>query len=490
MADVVIAGGGPAGWSLASACARQGLRVTLVAPTHGWPATYGMWLDETDVLPPGSHWVSTPVHGGGRLLPREYAVLDNESVLAAFAHPGIEVVKARVLTMTATRVHLTNGEELTAPLVFDATGVRRGGVEQTAYGVVVPADLLPQGEAVFMDWRQPPGFGEPATFLYAIPLPDGRVLLEETCLARHGGLAFAELRDRLHARLGPLTGPTERVRFPVDVEPPPLLAPSLRELRSRLWATFSLTKLPPHTDNDPHLPTHRGGASRNRLWARLGPAERSTPPHQPRAMSSSAEQSSPQHHPQTTTSPAEQPSPQHHPQTTTSPAEQPSPQHHPQTTTSPAEQSPPQHQPRAATGPAERASGSVGVRPSLLDRGPIPFGAVAGFVHPATGFSLAETFRLAPVVASAVRLGPRAVRRVLWPVSARLVFRLRRRGLATLLSLTAAEHEEFFDLFFTLPDHHQRAYLSGRGDLRGTVAAMAAMFRAAPTHLRRKMVKP
>jgi lycopene beta-cyclase len=70
------------------------------------------------------------------------------------------------------------------------------------------------------------------------------------------------------------------------------------------------------------------------------------------------------------------------------------------------------------------------------------------------------------------------------------VYRLRRRGLATLLSLTAAEHEEFFDLFFALPDHHQRAYLSGRADLAGTATAMAAMFRAAPTHLRRKMINP
>jgi lycopene beta-cyclase len=195
-----------------------------------------------------------------------------------------------------------------------------------------------------MDWRQPPGFGEPATFLYAVPLPDGRVLLEETCLARRPGLGFGELKERLHARLGPLDGPVERVRFPVDVPP-------------------------------------RG-------------------------------------------------------------------------------------------------------------HGAIPFGAAAGFVHPATGFSLADTFRLAPVVASHVRVGPRAVRRVLWPAQSKLVYRLRRRGLSTLLSLTAAEHEEFFDLFFALPERHQHAYLSGRADLVGTVAAMTAMFRAAPTHLRRKMIKP
>lgn len=353
MTDVVVAGGGPAGWALASACARVGLTVTLVSPTRGWPATYGMWLDETDVLPPGSQWVSARARGGGRWLPCPYAVLDNDTVLAAFAHPGIEVVKARVQAMTATEARLADGEVLRAGIVFDATGVlgRVGRIEQTAYGVVVSAEeaagVVGPGEAVFMDWRQPTGFSDPATFLYAVPLPDGRVLLEETSLARRPGLGFSELRARLGARLGEVHGPVERVRFPVDIPPP-----------------------------------------------------------------------------------------------------------------------------------ARRA------------RGAVPFGASAGLVHPASGFSLADTFRLAPVVASAVRGGPRAVRRVLWPARARLVYRLRRRGLATLLSLTADEHKEFFDLFFALPHHHQRAYLSGRADVNGTAAAMAAMFRSAPARLRRKMIKP
>jgi lycopene beta-cyclase len=344
--DVVVAGGGPAGRALASACARVGLTVALVSPTRGWPATYGMWLDETHLLPPGSRWVSARARGGDRWLPRDYAVLDNDSVLAAFAHPGVEVVKARVEAMTATEARLTDGQVLRAGIVFDATGVlgAAGRIEQTAYGVVVPAaqasTVVGPGEAVFMDWRG-------TTFLYAVPLPDGRVLLEETSLARRPGLGFGELRARLTARLGELHGPVERVRFPVDIPPP-----------------------------------------------------------------------------------------------------------------------------------------------SRRARGAVPFGASAGLVHPATGFSLADTFRLAPAVASAVRGGSRAVRRVLWPASARLVYRLRRRGLATLLSLTADEHKEFFDLFFALSHHHQRAYLSGRADIGGTAAAMAAMFRAAPAHLRRKMIKP
>src|SRR5262245_51130666 len=186
-----------------------------------------MWLDETAVLPPGARWVCARPRG----MSRAYAVLDNESVLAALAHPGIDVVPGRVRGAIPGGVRLAGGEELRAGLVFDATGARaaltggprrrlaethpvdatgasrgrrvdrRARIEQTAYGVVVPAGdaaaVVGDGAAVFMDWRQPPGFDEPATFLYAVPLPGGRVLLEETSLARRPGLGFAELRSRL-----------------------------------------------------------------------------------------------------------------------------------------------------------------------------------------------------------------------------------------------------------------------------------------------------
>ena len=60
------------------------------------------------------------------------------------------------------------------------------------------------------------------TFLYAVPLGGGRVLLEETSLARRPGLPMPALRDRLLARLaryGVTPSPdaeVERVHFPVD----------------------------------------------------------------------------------------------------------------------------------------------------------------------------------------------------------------------------------------------------------------------------------
>ena len=73
-----------------------------------------------------------------------------------------------------------------------------------------------------MDWRPDHGESGWPTFLYAVPLGGGAVLLEETSLARRPGLPQPVLRRRLHARLArhgiaaPTDAPVERVRFPVD----------------------------------------------------------------------------------------------------------------------------------------------------------------------------------------------------------------------------------------------------------------------------------
>ena len=220
MTDVLVAGAGPAGRAVARECALRGLRTVLVAPrpAASWPATYGLWLDEAALLPQGAGYVvvrARVVTGAPRWLDRPYAVLDNDSVRDALTHPDVEIRAGRLADVL----------DLDAQVVVDATGAHaRGGAEQTAYGLRVPAAVAAPvtgpGEAVFMDWRAPvPG---PATFLYAVPLPDGRVLLEETSLARRPGLPFATLRERLLARLAglgvdPGDAEVERVRIPLGV---------------------------------------------------------------------------------------------------------------------------------------------------------------------------------------------------------------------------------------------------------------------------------
>ena len=47
---------------------------------------------------------------------------------------------------------------------------------------------------------------------------------------------------------------------------------------------------------------------------------------------------------------------------------------------------------------------------------------------------------------------------------------------------------KFFDVFFALPQRHRWAYLTGREDVQGSAAAMAALFAASPWWLRRRLV--
>jgi lycopene beta-cyclase len=128
----------------------------------------------------------------------------------------------------------------------------------------------------------------------------------------------------------------------------------------------------------------------------------------------------------------------------------------------------------------------------------IGFGAAAPLMHPATGFSVATALRLAPQVAEAIaahlpgdaRGALAAARAVLWPPAARAVHTLRRRGLEALLRMPPDEVPAFFEVFFALPERHRWAYLTGRDDLAGTVAAMNALFGQAGWGLRGRLVGP
>ncbi len=369
--DVLVVGGGPAGRAVAAACGRVGLRTTLVdrSPERPWRATYAAWADELPSGLPGTAIAtSTPARAFGRTghdLGWYYTVLDVDGLRAhldaELAAAEVTVSSGRVTAMTArdagSAVELADGSALTARLVIDAGGRwqplaagRAGGTaaEQTAVGVVVNQDLarplLEPGTSLIMDWRADHGEDGWPTFLYAVPLGDDRVLLEETSLARRPGLGLPELRGRLHKRLAahgitvPENAVEERVHFPLD-----------------------------------------------------------TPRH-------------------------------------------------------------PDH-------------------PAL------GFGAAAPLMHPATGYSVATSLRLAPRVAAAVAGSPGspldAARSALWPRSARLVHAFRRKGLEALLRMPAEQVPEFFERFFAISPRHRWAYLIGREDLPGTAVAMAALFREA-----------
>ncbi|HEY6421711.1 MAG TPA: lycopene cyclase family protein [Pseudonocardiaceae bacterium] len=382
MIDVLVAGGGPAGWAVAAACARLGLDTELVdpAPDRPWRATYGSWRGEL----PDQFDAAVAATGSGQAIGTtghrlgwEYVVLDNGALRDRLGAAPVRVVKGRVRDARPDPNGVTadlDGSQRRASLLLDATGAarsvlganrRRPTAEQTAVGVLVDADaardLVTPGTALFMDWR--PHHGEPGwpTFLYAVPVTPDRVLLEETSLARRPGLALAVLRRRLHARLAHHriavpTGSEERVRIPVD------------------------RPLPAVSD-----------------W-----------------------------------------------------------------------------------------------------RGPVvPFGAASPLVHPATGYSVATSLRLAPRVAAAVREGLQrggsaaagaAAWRTVWSPAALAVHTLRRRSLESLLRFPPELVPDFFDVFFSLAERHRWAYLTGREDVQGSAAAMGALFAASPWWLRRRLV--
>ncbi|MGH3788820.1 MAG: lycopene cyclase family protein [Pseudonocardiaceae bacterium] len=242
MIDVLVAGGGPAGWAVAAACARLGLATQLVdpAPDRPWRATYGSWRDE---LTAEAHSAVAATGRGeaigttGHQLGWEYVVLDNAALRDGFAAAPVRVVESRVRDARPDPHGVTvemEGRQLRAAVLLDATGAARsvlGGsprgstAEQTAVGVLVEADaarnLVTPGGALFMDWRPDHGEAGWPTFLYAVPVTADQILLEETSLARRPGLGLAVLRRRLHARLAHHriavpTGGEERVRIPVD----------------------------------------------------------------------------------------------------------------------------------------------------------------------------------------------------------------------------------------------------------------------------------
>jgi lycopene beta-cyclase len=127
----------------------------------------------------------------------------------------------------------------------------------------------------------------------------------------------------------------------------------------------------------------------------------------------------------------------------------------------------------------------------------VPFGVAAGLVHPATGYSLATSLRLAPLVAEALAEGlehgppeaAKAAYRQIWTSRARAVHSLRGHGLRALQSMPPAALPQFFELFFALPEDRQRVFTSAREDLPGMAAMMVEIFQYASWDLRVRLIR-
>ncbi|MCB9730104.1 MAG: lycopene cyclase family protein [Deltaproteobacteria bacterium] len=230
-ADIVVAGGGPAGYLAAAALAAAGLAVTLVDPRSDarWPNRYGAFADELQAVGfgdvAGATWRRTEVRldeARTIAMDRAYAAIDGEALRRRLAaelagHGGVTVDAACTGADHDERgvtVHTSAQGAWRARLLVDATGhrprfvTRRGpdpSAFQCAWGVLGEFEgPAPDPDTMtFMDWSEP-GDGAPAgvpTFLYAMPLGEGRAFFEETALASRPAASFAYLRGRLDVRL-------------------------------------------------------------------------------------------------------------------------------------------------------------------------------------------------------------------------------------------------------------------------------------------------
>ncbi len=226
--DIGVLGSGPAALAVASACVRRGASVTLVAPEpHStWLPNYCLWADEVplefqDLTEQSWPQVSVATVLGSQTLDRPYVKLDTEGLQAHLWETpragSVRVVPRCAIRLdhqpTSTTIHTDDGAEHQVRVVIDASGAGTSFVRrvhsrppafQTAYGLLLdaPGHGFDPARMVLMDFRPASNAAEePPSFLYVLPLSDGRLFIEETSLARRPAMSMDVLRERLEARL-------------------------------------------------------------------------------------------------------------------------------------------------------------------------------------------------------------------------------------------------------------------------------------------------
>ncbi len=128
--------------------------------------------------------------------------------------------------------------------------------------------------------------------------------------------------------------------------------------------------------------------------------------------------------------------------------------------------------------------------PPPRDAGVVPFGAAAGFVHPATGYSIVRTLTEAPRVAEAITSGAGAAAAIdaMWPPELRRARALHDLGREVLLDLDRPTLQRFFEAFFETPGWPD--YLSGTAPGTAVAATMWALFGSLPWALKWRASRP
>lgn len=151
-------------------------------------------------------------------------------------------------------------------------------------------------------------------------------------------------------------------------------------------------------------------------------------------------------------------------------------------------------------GPVERCF--IPMNPSLpvMPQATLGFGAAAGMVHPATGYLVAESLRLAPEVAQTLARGlasggagaEQAVIdawKVIWPAPRLRTRALYRLGADILMTLETPQLATFFHCFFLIPPQQWQAYLRWDTSPLSVLRAMASVFVKLPWSMRGHLLR-
>jgi lycopene beta-cyclase len=129
------------------------------------------------------------------------------------------------------------------------------------------------------------------------------------------------------------------------------------------------------------------------------------------------------------------------------------------------------------------------------DQPVVAFGAAAGYVHAATGFSVASSLRAAGRVADAIAStlastapDPSIVAEAVWPVALRRSRLMHDYGLELLLRLDDDAIREFFGAFFALPQAQWSGYLRIDTPPAEVAAVMSALFKSSSWSMRRRLM--
>jgi lycopene beta-cyclase len=126
----------------------------------------------------------------------------------------------------------------------------------------------------------------------------------------------------------------------------------------------------------------------------------------------------------------------------------------------------------------------------------VAFGAAAGYVHAATGFSVSSSLRAAPRVAEAIArsvtqssstVDPAVIGAAVWPLQMRRSRILHDYGLETLLRLDDDDVRAFFDAFFAMSLDDIRSYMRIDSPPTEVARVMTRLFRSSSWSMRRRL---